>query len=241
MKQLVTTLILALFISFSSYSQQGSKNFIDQPFIEVSGKVETEVIPNEIYLKITLDENDKKGKLNIEKQENQMLSALRLLNINIEKDLTIVDFDGYYKRKFLADNKVIKVKNYQLLINDGETLGKVYHSLDKIDISNISITKVSHTDIETFKRSTKLKALKVAKLKAQDYANTINQSIGKAIFIQEFPNYNYTGNGLAGSANGIMIRGYSSISSKGEVQKIQNLQINKIILSETVLAKFILK
>ena len=228
-----------LFISTLSFSQNVGKNFIDQPYIEVTGQIETEVIPNEIYLSIVLNENDKKGKVSIEEQENQMITILKALNIDVEKNFSILDFDGFYKRKFLGENEVTKTKYYQLIVNDGETLGKVYQSLDRIDISNISITKTSHSNIEKITRETKLEALKIAKQKAEDYATAINQSLGKALFIQEQLQNNLSS--LYGAANGITIRGASSsYESRAFQQKIQNLNLQPIIITATILTRFTL-
>ena len=64
--------MLSFLITSFSFSQIGGKNFIDQPYIEVTGTIETEISPNEIYLNIVLNENNNKGKLSIEDQENQM-------------------------------------------------------------------------------------------------------------------------------------------------------------------------
>lgn len=231
MKLFRNFIIIAL-ISNVMLAQNGEKNFIDQPYIEVTGKVETEITPNEIYIKIQINENDKKGRLSVEAQENQLISTLKSLGINIEKNFSILDFDGYYQRKFLASNEVSKIKNYQLIVNDGNTLGKVYQALDRIDISNVSIIKTSHSDIESIRRDTKLKALKTAKEKANQYAKAIDQTIGKALFIKEveFSRNNNYGSNL-NISNEVIVTGYGS-------SKIQNLNIKSIIIRESVSAKF---
>lgn len=236
MKYTFKLFVFLILGTFYIHSQNGTKNFIDQPFIEVTGTVETEIIPNEIFLKIILNENDKKGRLSIEKQEYQMISALKALNIDIDKNLSVLDFNGYYQRKFLGDNEVLKNKHYQLIVSDGKTLGEVYEALDACDISNISITKTSHSELEKFRRETKLKALKTAKEKASQYAEAIDQSIGKALFIQETgnkSNYNYLSN--ANSLQEVNVVGYGI-----DKRKIENLNLKPIILKETVMAKFIL-
>lgn len=231
-------LTLAFLISSYCFAQSGVKNFIGQPFIEVTGTMETEIIPNEIYLNIILNENDKNGKISIEIQENRMISILRSLQIDIDEQFSILDFNGYYKRKFLSDNKVTKTKRYQLIVDSGECLGNVYEALDKIDISNISITKTSHSDIEKIRRETKLKALKIAKEKANDYANAVEQTIGKAIFIRE---QTLDLNVLSGSSNGIHVRGYSQNYQAESIKaKIQDLNLQPILISEAIHAKFIL-
>lgn len=230
MKTIRILLIIAL-ISNISWAQNGPKNFIDQPYIEVTGKVETEITPNEIYLKIIINEKDKKGKISVEAQENQLINTLGSIGIDIDKNFSILDFDGRYQRKFLANNEVLKTKNYQLIVNDGKTLGKVYKALDLIDISNISIVKTSHSDIENIRRDTKLKALKVAKKKANQYAKAIDQSIGKALFVQEVNQAhltNYLGNNS--------LNGYYNF--KAEADKITDLNFKSITISASVLAKF---
>ena len=232
-------LLFSTLITSISFSQIGEKNFIDQPYIEVTGTMETEIIPNEIYLNIVLNENDNKEKLSVEAQENQMISALKALGIDLEKSLSILDFNGYYKRKFFADNTVTKIKTYELVVHSGEMLGNVYQATDAINISNISITKVSHSEIEKIRRETKLKAIKAAKEKANDYAQAINQTLGKALFIQESQNSlntNLYGNSL-GMLNEVVVVGYGSRSKQ---EKIQDLNFKTITVSATVLAKFVL-
>jgi hypothetical protein len=55
-------LALTILIASSTYGQVGEKNFIDQNFIEVVGKYEMEITPDEIFLKIIINEKDIKGK-----------------------------------------------------------------------------------------------------------------------------------------------------------------------------------
>ena len=231
MKTKILLLSILMCLSLNSYSQNGQKNFIDQPYIEVSGQFETEIIPDEIYLTIILNENDKKGKISIERQENQLINALKKLDIDINNNLSIQDFDGSYKKYFLASDKVLKVKKYQLLVSTGKQVGEVYQSLAAIHVSDIYIEKVSHSEIEKYRRETKIKALQVAKEKATQYATAIEQSIGKAIFIKE--NYN---NSYANGINSVELKGYAKL----EKEKINNLNFQVIKLSSSVQAKFIL-
>ncbi|WP_248724228.1 SIMPL domain-containing protein [Seonamhaeicola sp. ML3] len=231
--KIINYLLLFIISTQVISAQSGSKNFIDQPYIELTGKAETEVTPNEIYLKIQINENDKKGKVSVEKQEAQLIKVLKSLNIDIDKNFSILDFDGYFQRKFLANNEVSKIKNYQLIVNDGKTLGKVYVALDKIDVSNISITKTSHTDMEQIRRDTKLKALKAAKEKADQYANAINQSIGNAIHIQEINN-TFRNNSMESNTLNAFFK------HEDKSYEIENLNIKSITVTASVMAKFIL-
>lgn len=229
-------LIFLLIIGYQSFAQSGQKNFIDQPYIEVMGTFETELIPDEIYVSILINENDKKGKNDLEEKEIKMINSLKSLGLDVDKNLAIQDYDGSYQKYILHTNQVTKIKKYQLLLKNGKELGQVYNALSKLNISNISIKKVSHSSIEQYKRDTKIKALKIAKEKAEEYAITINQELGKAIFIKELPSNDYSPL-LESMANGIQIRGSSSSEQN---YKSYNLQIQPIILTATVQTKFIL-
>ncbi len=229
-------LLIFLLFSTTIFSQNGQKNFIDQPYIEITGQVETEITPNEIYLRIVLNESDKKGRISIEKQENQMLSKLRNLELDLDKNLSVIDFNGFYKKKFFADNEMSKKKTYQLIVNNGKMLGEVYRALDVIDISNISIQKVSHSNLENLKLENKIEALKMAKQKANEYAIAIDQKAGNALFIQEVQNYNnykYDSNSL----NEVVV---SYASQRNKSEEITNLTIKPILLKSTILARFTL-
>ena len=68
------------------------KNFIDQPFVETTAKVDSLVIPDRIYISINLNEADSKNKKSVEEQERLLESTLKKLNINTEKDLSLLDF-----------------------------------------------------------------------------------------------------------------------------------------------------
>lgn len=238
MKLIPRHYLILLFATTTCFSQSAYKNFIDQPYIEVTGQVKNEITPNEIYLDITLNEEDKRGKISIEEQETKMLTTLKALGIDIEKQLTVSNFDGYFQRKFLAEDKMNKMKTYQLIVNNGEVLAKVFQQLDEIDISNISISRVSHSDIEKYKRETKIKAIKVAKEKASEYATALDQTIGKALYVEEIQPNHYGSN--SSFSNQAILRNESiNVTAQG-IKRFKNLKLQKIILTEKVLAKFIL-
>ncbi|MBE7178286.1 MAG: hypothetical protein INR69_17935 [Mucilaginibacter polytrichastri] len=48
------------------------KNFIDMPYVEVTGSADSLVTPNEIYIKIILSEKDSRDKNPLEDLENKM-------------------------------------------------------------------------------------------------------------------------------------------------------------------------
>ena len=87
MKKLI--IVICLFSYTSIIAQSGVKNFIDQNYIEITGIVETEITPDEIYLSIIINEKDKKGKISVEQQETAMIKKLKQLGIDLKKDFYI--------------------------------------------------------------------------------------------------------------------------------------------------------
>jgi len=227
--------IIIFLIQASMFAQTGQKNFIDQNFIEVTGRVETEIIPDEIYISITINEKDKHGKVSIEEQEAQMIKSLKSIGIDTDHDLSIQNFYGTYNSLFLKKNEVFRNKQFELLVRNMLDLSKTFQILDDLNISNASINRVDHSEIEKYKRESKIKALKIAKDKAKDYANAIEQNIGKALLIKEIEN-NRQGNYNVLNES-IVIRGYGSNSSQSS-KIYDKLTFKKIKLTAAILAKF---
>ena len=63
-------LIFVMFFVWNLFSAH--KNFLDQPYIEVAASADTLVVPDRIYVSITLNEDDSKNKKSVEEQEKQL-------------------------------------------------------------------------------------------------------------------------------------------------------------------------
>lgn len=229
--------LLLFLIPLTGIAQQHQKNFIDQNFIEVTGTVESEIIPNEIYISISINEKDKKGKIGVEEQETKMIQQLKNIGINTEKHLTIDNFNSHYVSYFLRKNGILKKKQYTLLVNDTQKLAKAFRVFDALEISTVYVSKVDHSNIKELKLAAKIEAIKIAKKKAQAYAKAINQTTGKALFIAENNTVNHVNSYLYGSrASNIIIRGNSSLSQKNSLDK--KINFKKITITASVEAKF---
>ena len=220
------------------FAQTGQKNFIDQNFIEVTGKSEMEITPDLIYLKIFINEKDGKSKLSLPEREKTMISVLKEIGVDVTKDLTIKDMSSNFKFYFLAKSDILLSKEYQLLVRDGKTAGKVFIELEKIGISNVSIDRLDNSKIEQYRKEVKIDAIKAAKAKAESLAGAINQSIGRAIYIQELETN--LRNGSPGASNSIMIRGYASGISIADSQQ-PDVDFEKIKIEYSILCRFELK
>jgi uncharacterized protein len=232
--------VLLAFLPFFLHAQEGEKNFIDLNYIEVTGTAEMEIVPDEIYLKITISESDNKGKQSLEELEKQMFGELEKIGADVSKDLSILDFTSNFKNYFLRDNKIFTKKTYQLVVHDGKTAGKVFQGLESIGISNISVEKVDHSKLEEFKKEVKINAVKAAKEKATYMSEAIGRTTGKALFIQEqnsimdFPLANALQGRMAGLSN-ISIKAYGADQTQPDEPVVE---FEKIKLSASVLIRF---
>jgi uncharacterized protein len=213
-------------------AQNGEENFIDKPYIEVIGKAEMEIIPDQIYLNIVINEKDNKGKVVLEQAERETINILKELGIDTKKDLSIKDLSSQFKNYWIKSSQIMTSKEYQLIVSNAQTAGKVIQELEKKGISNVSIEKVDHSKIEQFRREVKVKAVKDAKEKASDMAQAIGQTAGKALYIQEIEYNNYS---LAkGIVTGIKIRGVSTSNE----DSVPDIEFEKIRLEYQISAKF---
>ena len=146
---------LLLFIAPRVFTQIGEKNFIDQNYIEVTGKADMEVTPDEIYIKIFINEKDNKGKL-LSEIEQSMLNKLKELGYDLSKDLAIKDLISNFQYYWFIKADIILSKEYHLLTHDAKTAGKVFVELQKLGISNVSIDRVEHSKISEFKKEVKI-------------------------------------------------------------------------------------
>lgn len=232
MKTLIGTLFIA-FITLNSYSQE-VHNFIDQPYIEVTGTSQLEIIPDEIYLSIEIKESDTKGKQSIEALESKMIQSFNKIGVDVKKDLTILDFSSNFKEYWLKKTDIFGSKKYQLLVHSGKMVGQVFIETEKLGISNISIIKTDHSQIEKFKQDVKVKAIKAAKTKAENLSLAINQKIGKAIFIQERNNRVFKSEYVNNSMK------IKSFSNKIEAT-LPEIEFEKILLEYEIFVRFILE
>lgn len=229
--------IIFILISKTVFGQNGEKNFIDQNYIEVTGKAIMEIIPDEIYLKILINEKEFKGK-NLTEVENSMIAKLQEIGIETKKDLSIKDYSSNFKNYWITKSEIVLIKEYQLLVREAKVAGTVFQELQKLGISNISIDRIENSKIQEYRKEVKINAIKAAQNKASSLAIAINQTIGKAIYIQEFEN-NYI-NSLSGKVAGIQVRSANSITSSSNSFE-PDIEFEKIKLDYSIMVRFELK
>jgi uncharacterized protein YggE len=227
--------LIAVLFTASAVVKAQTKNFIDQPYLETQATVDTLVTPDRIHVAIVLDEADSRNKKSTERLEADMIKVLKALQINIDKQLTVADFDSDYRKYFLGSNKVLKVKVYHLIVNNAFTLSKVFTGLEKEGISNVSVTKTEYSQKEALLLSLKGKAILQAASSAKSLIQPLGQKLGKALWISDQTPYNVnagyiqTLSGQPGANSEIQLIGNA---------KITNINFQDLKFSTTVSVKF---
>ncbi len=160
-----------------------SRNFLDVPYLETSARVDTLVTPDKIYLNITIQEKDSKGRISVEEQENRMAQKLESLGIDLESQLVIRDLSSDFKTYFLRSKNVLKRKQYTLIVYDGLTAGKVLAALEDIGIANTYLKKTEYSKMASLELGLKSKAMVKAQKKALALTQPLGQKVGPAIHI----------------------------------------------------------
>jgi uncharacterized protein len=227
------TLLLITF-SLTAIAQNNEKNFIDQNYVEVTGTAFMEVVPDLIYINIVLKDKENKNKLSLAEIEVLMFAKMGDIGIDVKKDLAVRDFTGNLKEYWFSKPDMVLMKQYQLTIHETATLQKAFLALQGLGITEVSIERLDHSQIEKFRNEVKVNAIKAAKDKAQSLTSAIGQTTGRAIYIQEMdvPYYQNEMN-----AN-VMFKASSAGFSPSEDT---NLDFEKIRLNSSILVRFELK
>ena len=178
-------LTVAFFIAITFIGFSQTKNFIDQPYLETTAKVDSLVKPDRIYLSILIQEKEDRDKTSVETQEQLLADVLENLNIDLKKQLKIKDLASNYKKYFLKKKSVLKSKAYELVVYDGLTASNVLIRLEAQGISNVRLTKTKYSKTEALKMTLRSKAILKAKAQATALVSPLDQQIGKAIFISD--------------------------------------------------------
>ena len=235
MKRLkLTTLLVLTFLM----GQTQTKNFLDQPYLEVAGSADTLVTPNEIYIKIIISEKDTKDRTSVEELELKMYNALKALGIDVDKNLATRDMASNFKFYFLRSKDVMKSKQYILRVGDAVTASKVFIDLENLGISNTSIDRVDHSHLENIKNQMRSKAVENARARAVALTKPLNQTVGPAIHISDNEVYN-TSNQLRGRLEEVVVVGYGVKKQSGV--ELPKIEFEKIKVATNINVKFMLK
>lgn len=200
-------------------------------FVEVNGVAEREVEPNLIYLTITINERESKGRITVEKQEQDMIRALRSLGIDTKEQLRVNDISS----SRLKRTQAVTTKSYQLQLTETSLVGDVYSALQAEGITAIAIEKATHTDIEKLRGEVRDEAVRNARATAQSLAAAIGQTIGKAFYLNYYQSSQPT---VFRMAN---VKAYTEEAVADAAGVVEQPEFRKLKLTANVQAKFVLE
>jgi uncharacterized protein YggE len=208
-------------------------------FIEITGDGEVKVDPNIIYLSIELREYKKDGRIvKLEELENQLTKVLQSVGISSENLKVYASSGRQYDFKIKKPNLLIG-KRYNLKLTDIELLNPLLGELGEAKILAVSISEVTHTEIEKFKTEAKVKAINNAKEKAILLTSSLDSKLGQVLQIKESQLLDtYPLQSLQGRVSGIQVRG--GVYAYNEYDKAQSniVDFEQIKLTYKIVVKF---
>ena len=150
-------------------------------YVQVYGRAEKEISPDEFYLQIIINERDSKGKISVESQQRDMIAALKRLNVDIDKQLKVANLSS----EFFKKKSSVATAKYQLQLGSSAEVARVWQALDDLGISNVSILKVSHSKIDQLKEEVRVEAIRNARKNAATLAEAIGQQVGRCFYIYD--------------------------------------------------------
>lgn len=229
MKKLIAMAVVALMTLPAAAQMQEAY----PSYIQVTGRAEKELTPDEFYLQIVINERDSKGKISVESQQRDMVAVLRKLGVDVEKQLKMANLSS----EFFKKNTSVAMAKYQLQLGSSGEVAKVWQALDDLGISNISILKVTHSQLDKYKQEVRLETMRNARESAQEMAGAIGQTIGKCFYI-----YDSNSNVLPVMYdNAVLMRSAKAAADAESAAEEDPLEFKTIKLEYGVQAKFVLE
>jgi len=230
----INLLVLLLFTATIFAQTQTQK-----AYIEVTGIAETEISPNEIYLDICIKERTEKGKkLTIDFLENQLKAALSKIGIPKE-NLAISDVNSVLAKTGWWTEEILSVANYSLKVNGADKLKLVFESFKKMHISDVHVTKATHSNIIEIRKKNRIEAIKIAKEKADYLLTAIGEQTGKPLIVNEINAGNPSNFVNANTIN--QNSSYSIMKIKSSGTRKEAVAFEKIKITSSVYVKFQIK
>lgn len=186
MKILQTFLILAI-----TTTAMMAQNTLPPPTIDVTGEGIVRVVPDEVTIKIRVEntgENTKTLKEQNDATVSEVLKFLKKMNID-DKDVKTEymnlskNYDYNSKTYTFAANQSLSVKLRDLKKYEPVMKGLIDSGINRID--GVSFSSSNKAALESQARK---KAVENAKMKAEEYTSVLNQTVGKAVSISELNN-----------------------------------------------------
>ncbi len=217
---------VAIFTASDASAQELGKQ---TPMVSVNGSAQIKAAPDVIYISIKLDESDTKGKVTLEEQRLNMFAALKKADVDVEKQLSVVDMNSsYYRRR-----GSLSATQYELKVGSAEAVRKVFDKLDKAGIPNVNVTRTTCSNMEELRSEARKAAMKNAQMRARELAEAVGQSIGPCLEIND-----YTTSVQPVVYRSKMMMANSVMTDEAAVEEEPNIEFEQIVINYNISAKF---
>lgn len=152
----------------------------DKAYVEVTGKSERFVIPDQIYLTVEL----RKEKVDdFKKLEKKTMSALKKAGVSDDK-ITMANAEGdnvsvWFKKGFETR------KNLWVEVSTAQMVNEVMMALHDIGVHGVRIAQVDYSQKEALQDELRVEAMKDAKRKSELMLGAVDAEIGKPLMVRE--------------------------------------------------------
>lgn len=238
----LTSIFLLHFIICSAQSENKLTSIAtDKPRIEVVGTAEQKVEPDIIYVSIILKEKFKDGtKITVESQEEKFKSELIAIGLNIDR-LTLTDANTETIRINKKSKKIITTKTYNLKLSNVADVRKTFAIIDKMEISDATITGTDISNRIEILKNTRIEAIKAAKKKAEYLLDAIGQQLDKPIVIREIEEGGFDYSVANTFMSGRILNKQANTLAESEQNDVTDLTIEKITISAKIYVEYGIK
>lgn len=213
---------------------------IPERYIEMNGRAEIEVIPDEIFIQISIQEKLKKSdNSEIELKEKAMIQALTKINVDM-RNLSLKDEYSGYASYWKKSNSILKKKDFILKLKDAKMIGLIYQEMDKIEIENVDIVEIKHSKQDSFRKEMRIQAIKAARDKVDYLLTAISESKDKLMEVREEINSEYANSNIRQGTNNGFYSNTTYSSANGAFESME-MNFKKIKISATIYLKYSLK
>lgn len=220
---------LALMLNPNAAQAQTQQPIV--PTVSVNGSSQVKVTPDVIYLTIRLDESDTKGRLPIEEQRQKMFAALKRAGIDAETQLSVQGMSSEFFRR----RQSLLATQYELKLASAEAVRRAFDELDAAGITNVTVARTTHSNIEGLRSQARVEAIKSAQQRARELAEAVGQSIGACYEINDYTTSTETVYGKR-----LMMSNAVAMDAVAEEAVEPNVEFEQIVINYNVSAKFYL-
>lgn len=184
MKKLI--ILLAVLIASPAFLSAQPTASPDPRTITVTGMAELEIIPDEIYMAVSLREFTKdKKKYSIEELENAFLNFVEKSASTPRTDVKMDNTDARIIAMKRKQKDAIIEKSYEVKFKNTEQVMLLFAASDSLNLASVWITRYSHSKMDEYKQQVRVNAMKDSKNKATYMLGAIDQKLGLVQTVRE--------------------------------------------------------